>query len=103
MFALLQVNNAGTCHLATIETTDMAEYDTLMNVNVRSVVALTQLCVPHLTVTKGKATPNLFVASWIFQRKNWTDRPKKGLGAKIFGLNNTKHNSLRSFVASFIQ
>ncbi|XP_035658488.1 3-oxoacyl-[acyl-carrier-protein] reductase FabG-like [Branchiostoma floridae] len=47
------VNNAGTAHLATIETTDMAEYDKLMNVNVRSVVALTQLCVPHLTVTKG--------------------------------------------------
>ncbi|XP_078581820.1 3-oxoacyl-[acyl-carrier-protein] reductase FabG-like isoform X1 [Branchiostoma floridae x Branchiostoma japonicum] len=47
------VNNAGTAHLATIETTDMSEYDTLMNVNVRSVVALTQLCVPHLTVTKG--------------------------------------------------
>ncbi|XP_078584728.1 3-oxoacyl-[acyl-carrier-protein] reductase FabG-like [Branchiostoma floridae x Branchiostoma japonicum] len=47
------VNNAGTAHLATIETTDMAEYDKLMNVNVRSIVALTQLCVPHLTVTKG--------------------------------------------------
>ncbi|XP_078580656.1 3-oxoacyl-[acyl-carrier-protein] reductase FabG-like [Branchiostoma floridae x Branchiostoma japonicum] len=31
----------------------MAEYDKLMNVNVRSMVALTQLCVPHLTVTKG--------------------------------------------------
>ncbi|KAI8514021.1 hypothetical protein Bbelb_083450 [Branchiostoma belcheri] len=31
----------------------MAEYDKLMNVNVRSVVALTQLCVPHLTKTKG--------------------------------------------------
>ncbi|CAH1247696.1 DHRS2 [Branchiostoma lanceolatum] len=47
------VNNAGTAHLASIETTDMAEYDKLMNVNVRSVVALTQLCVPHLTETKG--------------------------------------------------
>ncbi|XP_019641720.1 PREDICTED: uncharacterized protein LOC109483176 [Branchiostoma belcheri] len=47
------VNNAGIGQRATIETTDMAEYDKLMNVNVRSVVALTQLCVPHLTKTKG--------------------------------------------------
>ncbi|XP_078581819.1 3-oxoacyl-[acyl-carrier-protein] reductase FabG-like [Branchiostoma floridae x Branchiostoma japonicum] len=47
------VNNAGSAHVATIETTDMTEYDKVMNVNVRSVVALTQLCVPHLTVTKG--------------------------------------------------
>ncbi|XP_019647697.1 PREDICTED: 11-beta-hydroxysteroid dehydrogenase-like 4A, partial [Branchiostoma belcheri] len=48
------VNNAGISQrAATIETTDMAEYDRVMNVNVRSVVALTQLCVPHLTETKG--------------------------------------------------
>ncbi|XP_019628517.1 PREDICTED: uncharacterized protein LOC109473057 [Branchiostoma belcheri] len=47
------VNSAGIAHLASIETTDMAEYDKLMNVNVRSMVALTQLCVPHLIKTKG--------------------------------------------------
>ncbi|KAI8483439.1 hypothetical protein Bbelb_387710 [Branchiostoma belcheri] len=48
------INNAGISQRAgTIETTDMAEYDRVMNVNVRSVVALTQLCVPHLTETKG--------------------------------------------------
>ncbi|XP_019623531.1 PREDICTED: uncharacterized protein LOC109469452 [Branchiostoma belcheri] len=47
------VNNAGISQrAATIETTDMADYDRVMNVNVRSVVALTQLCVPHLTETK---------------------------------------------------
>eukprot|EP00058_Branchiostoma_floridae_P013017 XP_002598505.1 hypothetical protein BRAFLDRAFT_57206 [Branchiostoma floridae] len=31
----------------------MAKYDKLMNVNLRSVVALTQLCVPHLAKTRG--------------------------------------------------
>ncbi|XP_078621528.1 3-oxoacyl-[acyl-carrier-protein] reductase FabG-like [Branchiostoma floridae x Branchiostoma japonicum] len=47
------VNNAGIIHFAGLETTDMAEYDKLMNVNLRSVVALTQLCVPHLAKTQG--------------------------------------------------
>ncbi|XP_066272366.1 3-oxoacyl-[acyl-carrier-protein] reductase FabG-like [Branchiostoma lanceolatum] len=47
------VNNAGIALLAGIETTNMVEYDKVMNVNVRSVVALTQLCVPHLTKTQG--------------------------------------------------
>ncbi|CAH1266491.1 DHRS2 [Branchiostoma lanceolatum] len=47
------VNNAGTITYATIETTDMAEYDRTMDVNVRSAVFLTQLCIPHLTETKG--------------------------------------------------
>ncbi|XP_019636642.1 PREDICTED: L-xylulose reductase-like [Branchiostoma belcheri] len=31
----------------------MADYDRTMDVNVRSVVRLTQLCVPHLSMTKG--------------------------------------------------
>ncbi|XP_019641645.1 PREDICTED: uncharacterized protein LOC109483097 [Branchiostoma belcheri] len=47
------VNNAGTLTFGNLETTDMAEYDKTMDVNVRSVVRLTQLCVPHLTKTKG--------------------------------------------------
>eukprot|EP00058_Branchiostoma_floridae_P002755 XP_002588243.1 hypothetical protein BRAFLDRAFT_86690 [Branchiostoma floridae] len=46
-------NNAGIGYLADLETTVMAEYDKVMNVNLRSVVALTQLCVPHLTRTQG--------------------------------------------------
>ncbi len=36
-----------------IETLKIEEYDTLMNVNVRSIVVLTQLCVPHLIQSKG--------------------------------------------------
>ncbi|XP_038155516.1 3-oxoacyl-[acyl-carrier-protein] reductase FabG [Cyprinodon tularosa] len=47
------VNNAGVLEYGSIETTDMAQYDKVMNVNVRSVFHLTQLCVPHLIKTKG--------------------------------------------------
>ncbi|XP_019627723.1 PREDICTED: uncharacterized protein LOC109472394 [Branchiostoma belcheri] len=47
------VNNAGIFTFGSIETTDMAVYDKMMDVNVRSAVRLTQLCVPHLTKTKG--------------------------------------------------
>ncbi|KAI8498108.1 hypothetical protein Bbelb_240520 [Branchiostoma belcheri] len=47
------VNNAGIFTFGSIETTDMAVYDKMMDVNVRSAVRLTQLCVPHLTKTTG--------------------------------------------------
>ncbi|XP_035664909.1 3-oxoacyl-[acyl-carrier-protein] reductase FabG-like [Branchiostoma floridae] len=47
------VNNAAIGKISTIETTDMADYDRTMDVNLRSVVVLTQLCVPHLTKTQG--------------------------------------------------
>ncbi|KAG8011888.1 Tropinone reductase 2 [Nibea albiflora] len=39
--------------MGSIETTDLAQYDKIMNINVRSVYHLTQLCVPHLIKTKG--------------------------------------------------
>uniref|UniRef100_UPI0025ADCC78 3-oxoacyl-[acyl-carrier-protein] reductase FabG n=1 Tax=Doryrhamphus excisus TaxID=161450 RepID=UPI0025ADCC78 len=47
------VNNAGILALGGIETSDLATYDKVMNINVRSVYHLTQLCVPHLVNTKG--------------------------------------------------
>ncbi|XP_066268151.1 3-oxoacyl-[acyl-carrier-protein] reductase FabG-like [Branchiostoma lanceolatum] len=47
------VNSAGIILKGTIETTEMANYDRMMDINARCVVALTQLCVPHLTETKG--------------------------------------------------
>uniref|UniRef100_UPI003AABF5C9 3-oxoacyl-[acyl-carrier-protein] reductase FabG-like n=1 Tax=Centroberyx gerrardi TaxID=166262 RepID=UPI003AABF5C9 len=47
------VNNAGILAIGSIETTGMAQYDKVMNINVRSVYHLTQLCVPHLIKTKG--------------------------------------------------
>ncbi|XP_077379034.1 3-oxoacyl-[acyl-carrier-protein] reductase FabG-like [Festucalex cinctus] len=47
------VNNAGILALGGIEKSDLATYDRVMNINVRSVYHLTQLCVPHLIKTKG--------------------------------------------------
>ncbi|XP_051924769.1 3-oxoacyl-[acyl-carrier-protein] reductase FabG-like [Hippocampus zosterae] len=47
------VNNAGILAMGGIETSDLATYDRVMNINVRSVYQLTQLCVPHLIKTKG--------------------------------------------------
>ncbi|KAM9858237.1 3-oxoacyl-[acyl-carrier-protein] reductase FabG [Aulostomus maculatus] len=47
------VNSAGILAMGSIETADLAQYDRVMNINVRSVYHLTQLCVPHLIKTKG--------------------------------------------------
>ncbi|XP_023676413.1 3-oxoacyl-[acyl-carrier-protein] reductase FabG [Paramormyrops kingsleyae] len=47
------VNSAGILAMGSIETTNLAQFDQVMNVNVRSVYHLTQLCVPHLIQTKG--------------------------------------------------
>lgn len=47
------VNSAGILAMGSIETTDLAQYDNVMNVNVRSVYHLTHLCVPYLIETKG--------------------------------------------------
>uniref|UniRef100_A0A8C6WTA9 Zgc:101858 n=1 Tax=Neogobius melanostomus TaxID=47308 RepID=A0A8C6WTA9_9GOBI len=47
------VNSAGILAMGSIETTNLAQYDKVMNINVRSVYHLTQLCVPHLIKSKG--------------------------------------------------
>ncbi|KAM9821632.1 3-oxoacyl-[acyl-carrier-protein] reductase FabG-like [Syngnathus typhle] len=47
------VNNAGILAFGGMQTSDLATYDRIMNVNVRSVYHLTQLCVPQLIKTKG--------------------------------------------------
>lgn len=47
------VNNAGVIETGTIETTSLAQYDRLMNTNVRSIYHLTMLAVPHLIKTQG--------------------------------------------------
>ncbi|XP_034026799.1 3-oxoacyl-[acyl-carrier-protein] reductase FabG-like [Thalassophryne amazonica] len=47
------VNNAGILIMGGIETSDLSQFDKVMNINVRSVYQLTQLCVPHLIKTKG--------------------------------------------------
>lgn len=47
------INNAGILESGTIETTNLEQYDRLMNTNVRSIYHLTMLAVPHLIKTKG--------------------------------------------------
>ena len=47
------VNSAGIIKNGSIETTELDEWDKMMNVNVRSVFYLMQKCVPHLAASKG--------------------------------------------------
>ena len=47
------VNNAEIVNNGTFETGSLTDYDSVMDMNVRSLVALTQLCIPHLRKTKG--------------------------------------------------
>lgn len=47
------VNSAGIIQNGNIETTTLDDWDKMMNINLRSVFALSQRCVPHLTETKG--------------------------------------------------
>lgn len=47
------VNSAGILTRGTVENTSLADYDQLMNINVRSVFHLMQLAIPHLKKTKG--------------------------------------------------
>ena len=47
------VNNAGAGRYGTIHEFSMEDFDWIMNLNLRSVVQLTKLAVPHLIKTKG--------------------------------------------------
>ncbi|XP_041979852.1 3-oxoacyl-[acyl-carrier-protein] reductase FabG-like [Aricia agestis] len=47
------VNNAGIIETGSIENTSLAQYDRLMNTNVRSIYHLTMMAVPHLLKSKG--------------------------------------------------
>ena len=47
------VNAAGHISSGTIENTSMPDWDAMMNVNLRAVFHLMQLCAPHLIETKG--------------------------------------------------
>ena len=47
------VNAAGIIANGTIENTTLADYDVMMNINVRSVFQLSQLCLPSLIERKG--------------------------------------------------
>lgn len=47
------VNNAGIATIDTIIEVDLSNFDRVINTNVRSVINLTKLCVPHLEKTRG--------------------------------------------------
>lgn len=47
------VNNAGIIDFGSIENTSMAQYDKVMNTNIRAIYQLTMLAVPHLIQSKG--------------------------------------------------
>ncbi len=47
------VNSAGVIKNGSIETTALDDWDKMLNINLRSVFALTQKCIPHLAETKG--------------------------------------------------
>ena len=47
------VNAAGIIQSGSIETTSEEDWDRMMDMNLRSVFALMQRCIPHLTETKG--------------------------------------------------
>jgi NAD(P)-dependent dehydrogenase (short-subunit alcohol dehydrogenase family) len=47
------INSAGVIQSGSIETTTLAQYDYIMDTNVKAVYHMTMLCVPHLTKTKG--------------------------------------------------
>ncbi|KAJ6644165.1 Glucose 1-dehydrogenase [Pseudolycoriella hygida] len=47
------INNAGIFISDSLDAFDINEYDRVMNINLRSVVCLTHLAVPHLEKTKG--------------------------------------------------
>lgn len=47
------INNAGFGRQGTLETASMDDYDAVMGTNVRGLMQLTQLALPHLIATKG--------------------------------------------------
>lgn len=47
------VNNAGVAIRDNVAEINMSEFDRLFNINVRSIITLSKLCVPHLEKTKG--------------------------------------------------
>lgn len=47
------INNAGFSILDNVANANLLEFDRVFNTNVRSVIHLTKLCVPHLEKTKG--------------------------------------------------
>jgi len=60
------VNNAGFLKTGSIETIKIEDFDELMDVNVKSVIRLTQLCLPYLIKQQGSIVNVSSVAGWHF-------------------------------------
>lgn len=58
------INNAGIVKRNTIENVDLADFDRVMNTNVRSVIELTKFAVPHLEKTKGNVLNVSSIGTW---------------------------------------
>jgi NAD(P)-dependent dehydrogenase (short-subunit alcohol dehydrogenase family) len=57
------INNAGVFHFGNIFDTTEEDYDDMHNTNLKAKIFLTQLCVPHLIVTKGVIVNNASVSA----------------------------------------
>lgn len=57
------VNNAGIVLYDNVNNVKMSEFDRIFDVNVRSVVTLTQLAIPHLEKTKGNIVNTSSIAA----------------------------------------
>jgi len=57
------INNAGIAISGSVQNAPIADFDKIFSVNVRSVITLTQLCIPHLIKTKGTIVNNSSIAA----------------------------------------
>ncbi|XP_055306638.1 uncharacterized protein LOC129570938, partial [Sitodiplosis mosellana] len=61
------INNASIYSRNSIENMDLNEYDRIMNTNMRSVIQLTKLAVPHLEKTKVNAINPVAIRTPLFE------------------------------------
>jgi NADP-dependent 3-hydroxy acid dehydrogenase YdfG len=54
------VNSAGVLKTGTLENMKMEDYEDSMEINVKSIIHLTQLCLPYLIAEKGKLKFKIF-------------------------------------------
>jgi NAD(P)-dependent dehydrogenase (short-subunit alcohol dehydrogenase family) len=57
------INNAGISIVGHCQDSSIEVFDQTLNVNLRSVIILTQLCIPHLIKTKGTILNNSSIAA----------------------------------------
>ncbi len=63
LFIFFKINNAGSYKFGSIFDLTEENFDEMMNVNYKTVVFLTQLCVPHLIASKGVIVNNASISA----------------------------------------